>query len=240
MVLDERLGRGMQRILSTYRYVNQQLTPTLLTEIARAGASGVEIFCSAFHFNYGNPQSVREIANSLDECGLTLQSLHSPTERDSAEGRASGLAVSISDPERIRRVEAVDEVKRALDVAEQIPVRIPRPAYSAAARAAHDRENSMRPLTRWSIWRFSQNSAAFRSLLENTPGEMGARRAYGNFVRDTQLERSEILLRHRARDISKTESDQDFEAMKDLVVDHARPRQSRRKGRAPASLQRQN
>ncbi len=113
----------MDRILSTYRYVNQQLAPTLLTEIARAGISGVEIFCSAFHFNYGNPQSIRELANSLDESGLKLHSLHAPTDRDSARGPGSGLAVSISEPERIRRQDAVDEVKRALDVAETIPFR---------------------------------------------------------------------------------------------------------------------
>ncbi len=176
----------MQRILSTYRYVNQQLAPTLLAAIARAGVSGVEIFCSAFHFNYGDPQSVREIANSLDEYGLKLQSLHAPTERDSTRGPGSGLAVSISEPERIRRQEAVDEVKRALDVAETIPFRY-LVQHLGSSRQPADRRNL---------------DAAFGSLeqlvvfakhrgvtiaLENTPSEIGAPASLMQFVRETHL-----------------------------------------------------
>ena len=198
MVLDERLGGGMQRILSTYRYVNQQLSPALLTEIARAGASGVEIFCSAFHFNYGNPQSVREIANSLDECGLKLQSLHAPTERDSTRGPGSGLAVSISEPERIRRQEAVDEVKRALDVAETIPFRY-LVQHLGSSRQPADRRNL---------------DAAFGSLeqlvvfakhrgvtiaLENTPSEIGISGVAYAIRSGNALERSAFLLRYRPR-----------------------------------------
>ena len=55
----------MQRILSTYLYKNQPLTPILLAEIARAGIPGVEIFCGTFHFNYGSSPSGRELADSL-------------------------------------------------------------------------------------------------------------------------------------------------------------------------------
>src|SRR5579864_1767208 len=113
----------MQRILSTYRYVNQPLTVSLLAEIAQAGMDGIEIFCAPQHFSYRSPERVREIAEALSEYRLELHALHSPTERDLAPGRESGVAISICDTERIRRLDAGDEVKRALDVAERIPFR---------------------------------------------------------------------------------------------------------------------
>ena len=113
----------MQRILSTYRYINQALTPALLAEISRAGISAVEVFCAPSHFSYRDEQKIRELADALGEYRLELHSLHSPTERDLSPGRESGVPISISDTERIRRLDAVDEVKRALDVAERIPFR---------------------------------------------------------------------------------------------------------------------
>ncbi len=113
----------MQRILSTYRYINQPLTLAIVSEIAHAGIASIEIFCSPMHLSYRTPQAVRELANMLGEVHLGLHALHSPTERDLAPGRESGVPISISDTERIRRIDAVDEVKRALEVAERIPFR---------------------------------------------------------------------------------------------------------------------
>ena len=113
----------MQRILSTYRYVNHPLAPPLLAEIARADISTSRCFARPRHFSYRSPEAVRDFASALDEYGLHLHSLHSPTERDLAPGRESGMPISICDTERIRRVDAVDEVKRALEVAERIPFR---------------------------------------------------------------------------------------------------------------------
>ena len=65
---------------------------------------------------------------------LELHSLHSPTERNLAEGRDSGASISIADTERIRRIDAVDEVKRALEVAERIPFRYLDPASGPQPR----------------------------------------------------------------------------------------------------------
>src|SRR6202161_2674841 len=111
----------MQRVLSTYRYINQPLTSALLAEISQAGVAGVEIFCAPQHFSYREPQAVRELADTLGEYHLELHALHSPTERDLSPGRESGVPISISDPERIRRLDAVDEVKRTLEVSEKVP-----------------------------------------------------------------------------------------------------------------------
>ena len=60
----------MQRIVSTYRYVNHLLTPDLLAQIAHAGASKVEVFCASSHFSYRDTQVVRELAGALEEYQL--------------------------------------------------------------------------------------------------------------------------------------------------------------------------
>lgn len=209
-------GGGMQRILSTYRYVSQPLTPALLTEIARAGISAIEIFCGSFHFNYGAAQSVRELAGTLNELGLELHSLHAPTERDSAQGRGSGLPVSISEPERIRRQDAVDEVKRALDVAEIIPFRYLVQHLGSSRQAADPRNLD-------AAFGSLEHLAAFAKqrgvtiALENTPSEIGAPASLLQFVKETHLRDLRFCFdighAHLAGGV-----DADFSLMRDRVV----------------------
>ena len=91
----------------------------------------MEVFCAPQHFSYRDSQAIRELGDALGEHRLRLHSVHAPTERDLAPGRESGVPISISDPERIRRLDAVDEIKRALDVAERIPFQYSSPAYRA-------------------------------------------------------------------------------------------------------------
>ena len=114
----------MERVLSTYLYAEKPLTLGLLAEIAGAGIPAIELFCVPYHFDYRSAQKVRDLADWLGEHRLKVHALHSPMERDVQSGkRDSGMPISISDPERLRRLDAVDEVKRALEVAESIPFR---------------------------------------------------------------------------------------------------------------------
>src|SRR5499425_825387 len=111
----------MQRLLSTYLFVSRKLTGELLGEIAAAGFQGVEIFCSRAHFDYTSPAEIRAIARALADHKLTLASLHAPTSRDISATREGGQPLSICEVERVRRIEAMDELKRALDVADDLP-----------------------------------------------------------------------------------------------------------------------
>jgi sugar phosphate isomerase/epimerase len=90
-------------------------------QIASAGFSGVEIFCSRGHFDYTSKTEAREIGSMLADLKLTLTSLHAPTSRDLSATRESGQPLSICEVERVRRIEAMDELKRAIDVAEDLP-----------------------------------------------------------------------------------------------------------------------
>ena len=176
----------MQRVLSTYRYINQPLTPTLLAEISQAGIATVEIFCAPRHFSYREPQAVRELADALGEYRLELHALHSPTERDLSPGRESGVPISISDPERIRRLDAVDEVKRALEVAERIPCRYLIQHMGHGRQSADPRklDAAFSSLEQLSIF---AKARGVTIALENTPDELGAPTSLQRFIADTHL-----------------------------------------------------
>ena len=178
----------MQRVLSTYRYCTQPLTSALLAEIAQAGISNVEIYCTPVHLNYRSTQAIRTLSEWIGEHGLAIHSLHSPTERDLLPGkRESGIPISISDPERVRRLDAVDEVKRTLEIAEQIPFKY-LVQHIGGGREAHDPRkldaafNSLEHLTLFAKQR------GVTILLENTLGELGAPATLRHFVADTRLD----------------------------------------------------
>jgi sugar phosphate isomerase/epimerase len=176
----------MQRVLSTYRYVNQPLGPALLAEISQAGIKSVEIFCAPQHFSYREPQAVRELADALGEYHLELHSLHSPTERDLSPGRESGVPISISDTERIRRLDAVDEVKRTLEVAERIPFRFLVQHIGHGRQSADPRklDAAFSSLEHLCIFAKARGVAI---ALENTLGELGAPTSLQHFISDTHL-----------------------------------------------------
>src|SRR5713101_1424757 len=111
----------MRRILSTYLFVSRKLTPELLGQIAEAGFEGLEIFCSRSHFDYTAKTEIQAMAGALAQHRLTLDSLHAPTSRDLSATREGGTPLSICEVERVRRIEAMDELKRAIDVAEDLP-----------------------------------------------------------------------------------------------------------------------
>ncbi len=176
----------MERVLSTYRYVKQPLSPVLLGEIHKAGISKIELFCSAAHFDYSSQEAVRDLAGWLGERGLELHSLHSPTQRDTAGRHESGVPISISDGERTRRLDAVDEVKRAIDVAERIPFKylvqhLGSSRQSADARFIDAAFNSLEHLAIFAKQR------GVTIALENTTTEIGAPLSLANFIKETHL-----------------------------------------------------
>src|ERR1700751_2048444 len=111
----------MQRLLSTYLFVSRKLTPELLGQISEAGFAGLEIFCTRRHSEYSAKSEIQAMASALEQHGLQLVSLHAPTSRDVSAMRESGTPLSICEVERVRRIEAMDELKRVIDVAEDLP-----------------------------------------------------------------------------------------------------------------------
>jgi sugar phosphate isomerase/epimerase len=113
----------MVKAISTYVFVKERLHPGMLDSLVRAGAEAIEIFAARGHFDYADRQHVREIAAWFQSSGVALNSMHSPMFSDYEWGRTGTPPISIVDREKKWRVESMDEIKRALEVAEQIPFR---------------------------------------------------------------------------------------------------------------------
>jgi len=111
----------MQRILSTYLSVSRKLTPEFLAQVAENGFTALEIFCSRAHFDYSSKPDIQTLKGMLEHQKLQVVSLHAPTSKDASAMRESGIPLSVCEVERVRRIEAMDEFKRAIDVAEELP-----------------------------------------------------------------------------------------------------------------------
>jgi sugar phosphate isomerase/epimerase len=176
----------MVRTLSTYVFIRRRLTPALLTDIARYGITAVEIFCTRAHFNYHSLDVVREIAGALRDHNLTLHALHAPAERDFNSMHESSAPLSISDPERVRRLEAVDEIKRALDVAEYIPCRY-LVQHMGSSRDAADARRLDAAFSSLEHLHIFAKERGVTVALENTPGELATPAHLRQFILDTRL-----------------------------------------------------
>jgi Sugar phosphate isomerases/epimerases len=111
----------MLRAISSYVNIKDRLHPGLLESYARAGAEAVEIFAAKGHFNYSDRAHVRELAGWFKDSGVKLNSLHSPMFRDEHWNAHMSDPINFIDPDKRRRYEALDEIKRALEVAEILP-----------------------------------------------------------------------------------------------------------------------
>src|ERR1700677_5414102 len=111
----------MLRVLSTHLFLNQRLHPGLLELAARSGAQGVEIYAARQHFDYASREHVTELGSWFRSNTLKPFSMHAPLYPDREMGRAGAPAVNLLHPEKARRIDAMDEIKRALETAEYIP-----------------------------------------------------------------------------------------------------------------------
>jgi sugar phosphate isomerase/epimerase len=110
----------MLRCLSTHLFLKERLHPGLLELAARSGAETVEIFAARQHFDYTSREHVHELAAWFASNPLQPWSMHAPLFPDREMGRAGAPAVNLLHPEKSRRIDAMDEVKRALETAEHI------------------------------------------------------------------------------------------------------------------------
>jgi sugar phosphate isomerase/epimerase len=176
----------MTRTLSTYLFVKRKLTTALLADIARHGFTALEIFCARAHFNYHLPDVVRETASALRDYNLKLHALHAPPERDFNPMHESSAPLSICDPERVRRLEAVDEIKRALDVAEFIPFHYLVQHIGGSRDTADERRFDAAFSSLEHLHIFAKERGVTLAL-ENTPGELATPSHLRQFIIDTRL-----------------------------------------------------
>src|SRR5271167_1147841 len=176
----------MRRILSTYMFVSRKLTAELLGQIAGAGFEAVEIFGTRGHFDYTTKQEIQAIASALSQHNLTLASLHAPTSRDLSATREGGTPLSVTEVERVRRIEAMDELKRVIDVAEDLPY--PRLIlHMGGSRETADPRKRDAAFSSLEHLVLHAKHVGVTLCVENTTSEMGAPTYLRSFVDETRL-----------------------------------------------------
>ena len=114
----------MIHALSTHLFVNHRLTTLWLERIWNAGIPLVEIFCARQHLDYRNRAQVAELGHWFRDSELKMHSMHSPMYSDDVWGRSGPDAViSLTEPVKYRRMAMIEEIKRAVEVAETVPFR---------------------------------------------------------------------------------------------------------------------
>jgi sugar phosphate isomerase/epimerase len=178
----------MQNAISTYVYVKQRLHPGLLDGLARGGAQAIEIFAARQHLDYANrKQHVREIADWFRTSGVPLNSVHSPMHADYESGRMGGQPVNIATTDRGRRVEAMDEIKRALEIAEQIPFRFLVQHMGTGGEEFDDRKFEA-AMTSVEHLRAFAKPLGVSLLLENIPNDLSTPDKLVEFIHGSHFE----------------------------------------------------
>jgi sugar phosphate isomerase/epimerase len=115
----------MQPAVSTHVFLQHRLHPGMLDALHSSGAQTIEIFAARHHFDYSDRSAVRDIAMWFRSSGVAA-TLHQPiylADRGSGQwSRHVAPNINLIDPEKSQRITAMDEVKRALESAEQIPI----------------------------------------------------------------------------------------------------------------------
>jgi sugar phosphate isomerase/epimerase len=177
----------MDFALSTHLFVSERLNSHILDRILAAGLDRMEIFAARQHLDYHDVKQVRDVAQWFSDHGLSLHSVHAPMFSDTNWGRLGGLAVSVADIEKRRRIESMDEIKRALEVAELLPFR-----YLVVHLGLPDEEFNERKFdAAFSSLEYLKIFAKDRGvqiLLENIPNELSTPERLLHFIRYTNLE----------------------------------------------------
>jgi sugar phosphate isomerase/epimerase len=111
----------MKQILSTQIFLRQRLSASALSVAVAAGMDGIEVVAARHHFDYTSQEHIRELGAWFAANKCAPWGLHAPYSIDQSSEFSGGIQVSLLNPDKSRRIDSMDEVKRALDAADFIP-----------------------------------------------------------------------------------------------------------------------
>jgi sugar phosphate isomerase/epimerase len=162
----------MMKAMSTFAYIRERLHPGLLEGLTRAGAEAIEIFAFRGHFDYAQRrQHVLEIAGWFRDSGTQLNSVHSPFYNSYDWGRRDVAPLNIAEKDRKGRIEAMDEIKRAIEVAEHVPYRY-LVQHVGISNEEFDERKFEAAMTSIEHLRAFAKPLGVKVLLENIPNEL--------------------------------------------------------------------
>lgn len=178
----------MDHVLSTHLFVNHRLTVAQLDKIQRAGIPAVEIFCARQHLDYRDRAQITELGHWFRDSELKLHSIHAPMYTDDIWGRSGPHAIlDITEPVKGKRLEMVDEIKRALEIAETIPFKYAVQHIGISGEEYSDRavEAAFSALEQISLF---ARQRGVEVLLENIPNALSSAERLMLFLELTHLD----------------------------------------------------
>jgi sugar phosphate isomerase/epimerase len=176
----------MEYALSTHFFVGDRLSGHLLDKILAAGLTQIEIFAARQHFDYHDPHHVRDVAQWFKDHELSLRSLHAPLYADFDWGRSGGAPLSIAYTERRNRIDSMEEIKRAIEVAERLPFQ-----YLILHLGLPDEEYALEKLdaafTSLEHLRIYAKERGAQILLENIPNQLTTPERLLQFIQYTRM-----------------------------------------------------
>jgi sugar phosphate isomerase/epimerase len=173
--------------LSTSLFAAERLNAHILDKILAVGLRHLEIMAARQHLDYHDVNQVRDVAQWFNDHAVTLHALHAPLFTDWNWGRSGGLLISVASLERRARTASMDEIKRAIEVAEHLPFQylvlhlgVPEEEYDLAKFDAAF--TSLEHLNLFAKERGAQ------ILLENLPSELSTPERMINFLQYTRLD----------------------------------------------------
>jgi len=220
----------MLRGVSTYPFIKERLHPGLLDQLVRGGAQAIEIHAARHHFDYANrKQHVREIGDWFRDSTTQLFSVHAPQYADYESGRGGGPPVNIASSDRAQGIQAMDEVKRAIEVAEQIPFRFLIQHIGVSGEEFDEKKNDA-AMTCIEHLRAFAKPLGVSILLENVPNEFSTPEKLVEFIRSSHMDDVGVCFdvghAHIMGDVTQA-----FETLKDYICsthihDNAKDRDS--------------
>jgi sugar phosphate isomerase/epimerase len=178
----------MDRVLSTHLFVNHRLTVAWLNRVMQAGIPAVEIFCARQHLDYRDRAQISELGHWFGDADLKLHSLHSPMYTDEFWGRSGPHSIiTITEPVKSQRLKMVDEIKRALEIAETVPFRylVQHLGVSGEDFSDHKVDAAFSALEELGIF---ARQRGVEILLENIPNDLSSAERLKYFVEATHLD----------------------------------------------------
>jgi sugar phosphate isomerase/epimerase len=157
----------------------------------------------------------------LADAKLQLASLHAPTSRDLSATREGGQPLSICEVERVRRIEAMDELKRAIDVAEDLPF-ARMIFHMGGSRETADPRKRDAAFSSLEHLILHAKHVGVTICVENTTSEMGSPAYLRSFVDETRLSdlrfNFDIGHAHLADGAEENRITEAFEPLRELVA----------------------
>lgn len=178
----------MQHVLSTHLFIGHRLTVAQLDKIQHAGVPAVEIFCARQHLDYRDRAQIAELGHWFRDSGLKLHSIHGPMYNDEFWGRSGPQSViTITEPVKGKRLEMVDEIKRALEIAETIPFKYMVQHIGVSGEEYSDRavDSAFSALEQISLF---ARQRGVEVLLENIPNALSTGERLMLFLEQTHLD----------------------------------------------------